>query len=167
MNNKEEMKTINPSIFSSSYGNIRATYDDDGILFVAVDVARVFGFGSSIAVSYYKNPQKHRLEVWENDKLKTIVTATFIAPADCMQLYHFSKLRFEDRNAIKEIIFEEIIPSLSKAQPLPRKRDTEKTEAIIERLTRENRELEQRLNDVMDCCQRNCMKLHTKYCNRA
>ena len=44
------------------------------------------------------------------------MTATFITLYDCMQLYHFSKLDKEDRDAVKEFIFDEIVPTLSEAQ---------------------------------------------------
>ena len=182
MNHNFEMKSINPRTFNTKYGNIRAFCDEDGILFVAADVAKAFGFKSSTAASYYyKNPQKHRLEVWENGKLKTIVTATFITPIDCLQLCNSNNLCDEDREAVKWILIVDIIQTLneanrskphlkkakvSKTPALPRRRDTEKPEAIIERLTRENRDLEQRLHDVLSCCQLNCKRLHSKYCTR-
>ena len=47
MNNNAKMRTINPSVFVSKYGIIRAT---DDMLFVGVDVARAFGYGKSNAM---------------------------------------------------------------------------------------------------------------------
>lgn len=190
MNNNAKMRTINPSVFVSKYGIIRAT---DDMLFVGVDVARAFGYGKSNAMINCPLARKHRLEVWEDNKLKTVVTATFITLYDCMQLYHFSKLDKEDRDAVKEFIFDEIVPTLSEAQKgylsfrkkavgkVPVAQTKNEADNEITRLydalgeckwklklaEERNIAIAERLHEVMDCCQRNCGRLHTKYCNHA
>lgn len=109
----EKLKRINPAMFTSDYGTIRAVRENDGILFVGIDVAKAFGHGSNRAIAYCYGTTKRRLEIREGDRVKSVVTATCITPDDCMQLYHFSKLDKADREAVKAFIFETIIPALN------------------------------------------------------
>lgn len=113
MNKNEKMKTINPTKFESKYGTIRAIREDDGILFIGVDVANAFGFGNTRPMAYCKNPTKRRVEIRDGNKLKCVTTGTCINPDDCMQLYYASKLNKADRDAVKAFIFESIIPTLN------------------------------------------------------
>jgi len=189
----EKLKRINPAMFTSDYGTIRAVRENDGILFVGIDVAKAFGHGSNRAIAYCYGTTKRRLEIREGDRVKSVVTATCITPDDCMQLYHFSKLDKEDRDAVKEFIFDEIVPTLSEAQKgylsfrkkavgkVPVAQTKNEADNEITRLydalgeckwklklaEERNIAIAERLHEVMDCCQRNCGRLHTKYCNHA
>lgn len=112
----ETMNRINPAVFTSEYGTIRAFREDDGILFVGVDVANAFGFGNTRPMLYCKNPTKRRIEIWDGNRVKSVVTATCIALDDCMQLYYASKMRKADRDAVKAFVFESISPALMKRE---------------------------------------------------